>query len=178
MANLAQMLAASQAMLNPSIEARKVELEKEKTNIEVGKAKRRQAAKLQAEMEAAIRKATKRRKRGFGRFFSGLGKLLSFIPGVGTAVGAGISGLGSALQAKQQRMGLRELRKSGAFDKYKKSWLGSPSKQFMQSVRTQEKDIDPFSAFTNTFGAGLIGGGIAKGLSKGCLLYTSPSPRD
>ena len=99
--NFGQMLAAAQAQYAPEQERQFAQSQAQTAGREVERQKKTQIEELQALFEAEMEKASKS-KGIFGGHFGNIGKLLSFIPGVGTGVGAGLQALEGMGQAAGQ----------------------------------------------------------------------------
>ena len=140
--NFGQMLAAAQAYATPEQERKRAQSQAQESEFEVGKEKKSQMDELQALFEAELEKASGK-KGMFGGAFGDIGKLLSFIPGVGTGVGAGLQALEGMGQAAGQKKALKGIMKDPRFAKYKGSYLGDPTKQYMKDVKGLAGDIDP-----------------------------------
>ena len=114
--NFGQMLAAAQAYATPEQQRALAQSESKEKEFEVEKEKRKQMKELQDLMEAELEKASKG-----SDFFSGIGdigKLLSFIPGVGTGISAGLQAISGAGIAGKQKSQLKDLMKDPKFAKY------------------------------------------------------------
>jgi hypothetical protein len=172
MTNLGQMLAVAQAYSTPEQQRRIAQTEGQQKEFEVAKEKKSQMDELQALMEAEMKRASE--KGGVFKKLGDLGKILSFIPGVGTGWSAGLGAISGAGQAAAQKIALNKLRKDSRFAKYKGTWLDDPTKAFMKDVKGTAGDINPLTTGLTSYAtskltgdlAGKIGGKF-KGMFKG-----------
>ena len=114
MTNLGQMLAVSQAYGTPEAQRKLAQTDSLKSAHEVELQKRSQQRELEALMEQELAKAS---DSGGWDMLGDLGKALSFIPGIGTGVGAGLQALSGAGTAASQKSKLEKLMESSKFDK-------------------------------------------------------------
>ena len=92
-----QMLAAAQAFATPEQQRKVAQTQSQGADFEVKKEKKSQMEELQAMMEAELKRASN--KGGFFKNLGNLGKVLGFIPGVGTLASGLIGGIAGAGQA-------------------------------------------------------------------------------
>ena len=164
MANFGQMLAAAQAYATPEQERKRAQTQSQGAEYEVKKEKKSQMDELQALMEAEMKKASES-SGPFGAL-GDIGKLISFIPGIGTGVGAGMQALSGMGQAKGQKDALKKLMKDPKFAKYKGTYLGDPTKQYLKDVEGLAGDIDPLKTGLTSLATSLASGKIAKGIGE------------
>jgi len=163
MATFGQMLAASQAYGSPDAQRKLAQTDSLKSEYEVGVQKKSQQQELQALMEEELAKASG--SGGWG-LLGDLGKVLSFVPGIGTGVGAGLQALSGAGTAGSQKSKLEKLMKGSKFDKYKNSWLGDPTKAYMKDVKGLAGNIDPLKTGLTSLATSMVTGKIAKGIGE------------
>tara|TARA_R110000824_G_scaffold172942_2_gene350914 strand:- start:340 stop:1212 length:873 start_codon:yes stop_codon:yes gene_type:complete len=163
MATFGQMLAASQAYATPEAQRKLAQTDSLKSEHEVGVQKKSQQQELEALMEEQLAKAS---GSGGWDMLGNLGKVLSFVPGIGTGVGAGLQALSGAGTAGSQKSKLEKLMKSSKFDKFKNSWLGDPTKAYMKDVKGLAGDIDPLKTGLSSFATSMVTGDIAKGIGE------------
>ena len=173
MANYGQMLAAAQAYATPEQQRKLAQSESQGAEFEVEKEKKSQMEELQDLMEKAMQEAS--RKKGMFGGLGKLGELISFIPGIGTGVGAGMQALSGFGQAKGQKDALKKLLKDPKFAKYKGTWLGDPTKQYLKDVEGLAGDIDPLKTGLTSLATSMTTGKIAKGIGEKFKGAFSPS---
>ena len=164
MANFGQMLAAAQAFATPEQQRNIAQTQSQSAEFEVKKEKKSQMDELQDLMEKAMQEASD--KKGMFGGLGNLGKLISFIPGIGTGVGAGMQALSGFGQAKGQKDALKKLLKDPKFAKYKGTWLGDPTKQYLKDVEGLAGDIDPLKTGLTSLATSMASGKIAKGIGE------------
>jgi len=134
--NFGQMLAAAQAYSTPEQQRALAASQAQGTQFEVEKEKKSQMEELQALMEAEMKKASKSKFGVLGK----IGKFASFFNPAVAAAFSTISDVGSAVDQKSQ---LKKLMKNPKFAKYKNTWLGDPTKQYLKNVKGLASDINP-----------------------------------
>ena len=171
--NFGQMLAATQAYGTPEQQRQLAQSQSQTAGHEVEVQKKSQQQELQALMEAELAKASD--SGGWG-LLGDLGKVLSFIPAVGTGVGAGLQAFSAAGTAGSQKSKLEKLLAGDKFKKYKGTYLGDPTKAFMKDVKGLAGDIDPLTTGLSSLATSMVTGKIAKGIGekvKGAFTGTS-----
>ena len=159
MANFGQMLAAAQAYATPEQQRKVAQTQAMGAEREVAKEKKSQMEELQALMEAEMAKAAKE-EGGLG-FLGDIGKLVGFL---NPTIGAGLSALGGASQAKGQKEAVEALMNDPKFAKYKGTWLSDPTKKFQEQAKELSEEIDPLKTGIASFGTSLAAGKAAKGM--------------
>ena len=154
-----QMLASISALQSPQRGMRIAQPDFIKSQFAVKKGKQGQQKEFQALMEEQLAKAS---DSGGWDLLGDLGKVLSFVPGLGTGVGAGFQALSAAGTAGSQESKLEKLMKSSKFDKFKNSWLGDQTEAYMEKVKGLAGDIAPLMTGLTT-GAAAYGTGKIKG---------------
>ena len=161
MANFGQMLAASQAFLEPQKQKALAQSESEQKEFEVEKEKMNQIKILQDLMEKEMRKAS--RGSWLERKLGDFGKALGFFsPGWGTA----LQTIGSTSQASRQKKALKGILDDPKFSKYKGTWLSDAVGGFKRDVRGMRESIDPFTTGLSTLASSLMTGKISKGVGE------------
>ena len=172
--NLGQMLAVAQAYATPDQQRKLAQSEAGRAEKVVEKEQKKQQSELQDLMEQLMQEASDE-KGMFGGWAGGLGKLLSFIPGVGTGWGAGLQALEGMGQAKAQKEALRGAYRDPRFAKFKGTYLADPVKQYKKDVSSMIGQIDPTRTGLTSLASGLVSGQIAKGIGKGAKeMFASP----
>lgn len=154
--NLAQMMAAAQAMQQGQEQRSQASSDFTESERAVKKEKKFQIEKLQKEMEAALKSASKKKGRLGG--LSKLGKILKFVPGVGTLASAALGGIGSFSQAKAQKKALEGLLSDPRFSKYSSTFLSDPTKSFQKDASKLAGEIDPLKTGITSLGSSLVAG--------------------
>tara|TARA_R110000824_G_scaffold274005_3_gene462624 strand:- start:6567 stop:7355 length:789 start_codon:yes stop_codon:yes gene_type:complete len=155
-----QMLASINALQSPQTGIRIAQPDFIKSQFAVKKEKQSQQKEFQALMEEELAKASD--SGGWG-LLGDLGKAISFIPGVGTGLGAGFQALSAAGTASSQKSALEDtLQSSRAFSKYANTWLGDDALAYKQNIKDLAGDIDPLMTGLTT-GAAAYGTGKIKG---------------
>ena len=156
MSQYGQMLAAAQAFATPEQQRKLAQTQSQASEYAVGKEKKSQQEELEALMEAEMKKASE--KKGKFGFLGDLGKLAGFfMPGVG----AGLQALSGASQASSQKKALKKLMKD---PKFKGTWLGDPTKQYLKDVEGLAGDIDPLKTGLTSFATSMATGKMMKGI--------------
>ena len=169
-----QMLAAAQAFATPEQQRKVAQTQSQGADFEVKKEKKSQMEELQAMMEAELKRASN--KGGFFKNLGNLGKVLGFIPGVGTLASGLIGGIAGAGQAGAQKKALKKLMKDPKFAKYKGSWLGDPTKEYLKDVKGLASDIDPLKTGLSSLATSMASGKMMEGIGdkvKGAFTDTS-----
>ncbi len=164
--NLGQMLAVAQAFASPQQQRALAESESKKKEFQVQKEKTRQRKEFEALMEKLMKEASGEEGM-FGGALGKVGKLLSFIPAIGTGWGAGLQALEGFGKADAQKEALKGIMKDPRFAKYKGTWLGDAASQFKKDVKGLEGQINPLATGLSTLGQSWMSGKIAQGIGKG-----------
>ena len=154
--NLAQMMAAAQAMQQGQEQRSQASSDFAESERAVKKEKKFQIEKLQKEMKAALKAASK--KKGLFGGLNKFSKLLKFVPGFGDIASAALSGVGSFSQAKAQKKALERLSSDPRFKKYSSTFLSDPTKSFQKDVSKLAGEIDPLKTGITSLGSSLVAG--------------------
>ena len=116
----------------------------EKTKSEYSKDVKEQ---MRAKSQRAARSAS-----SIGKTFGVLKTLANFIPGVGPALSAALSGI------EADKTGKVFSKAGKGFGKYKGTFMGDATEEFAETQKEQAREFDPFKAFATDLVTGMVTG--------------------